>query len=458
MTSFWIISALMVVAALAFLAPPLIRGPGQDRRQLGQMASQAQKQLRSLEQAHRDGHLKESDYQSRRDELSEVVMQQIGGEVETDPATRSPITAIVLVLIAPIFAVSIYQQIGDPVAIKASEQGWLSSSPSNQNHQGAAPGEAGEDSQAPDLSQAVRGLEARLAENPEDVDGWFLLGHSYMTTQAFEQARDAYAQALALAPEEPAIMVEYAQAIAFAAGQPKLPEQAEELLRKALSLDPLSQKGLWMLGLNEFHNGRGQAALDLWQSLLNQLEPNSEVAHTLTSQMDEARELVSSQTLEAFTQVAVPAQETAMPADHPPVESQAPAPTNDPVDPVESQAPAPADGLVAVNVEVSLDAELASRVNASDTVYIFARAASGPPMPLAIQRVAVGQLPITVRLDETMAMMPAMSMASFPEVIIGARVSKSGDAAPQPGDFQALSDPIQPASTASVRLNIDTVL
>ena len=110
-----------------------------------------------------------------------------------------------------------------------------------------------------------------------------------------------------------------------------------------------------------------------------------------------------------------------------------------------------------LTVEVSLSAELGDRVRPSDTLFVFARPVTGPKMPLAIQRLTAGQLPLTITLDDTMGMMPQMNLATFPEVVIGARISRSGDATPQPGDLEVLSGPIANNQQQPVRLEINTV-
>lgn len=91
---------------------------------------------------------------------------------------------------------------------------------------------------------------------------------------------------------------------------------------------------------------------------------------------------------------------------------------------------------------VSLAPQLIAKASPDDTVFVFARAAEGPPLPLAVARTRVRDLPFSFRLDDTMAMTPTMKLSAFSRVVVGARVSKSGSATPQPGDLQGASTPV----------------
>ena len=109
-------------------------------------------------------------------------------------------------------------------------------------------------------------------------------------------------------------------------------------------------------------------------------------------------------------------------------------------------------------MEVALDPKLAGKLAPGDVLFVYAKAASGPPMPLAIQRMDAGKLPVAVTLTDGMGMLPSMKLSQFPQVVIGARVSKSGNAMPQSGDLQVLSQPIAVTTTASIKLTIDSVV
>jgi cytochrome c-type biogenesis protein CcmH len=105
-----------------------------------------------------------------------------------------------------------------------------------------------------------------------------------------------------------------------------------------------------------------------------------------------------------------------------------------------------------------LDPKLAGKLAPGDVLFVYAKAASGPPMPLAIQRMDAGKLPVAVTLTDGMGMLPSMKLSQFPQVVVGARVSKSGNAMPQSGDLQVLSPPIAVTTTTPIRLTIDSVV
>ncbi len=438
MIGFWIAATAMAALALGFVVPRLMRGA----RDAGASpaASEAQRKLASLEQALADGHLTRDEYARRRERLAATLPE---APERAPTATATPVTAWALLILTPLAAVALYLQVGNPGAIPALAQS-ATPAPAATAH--------GDEVGAPELTSAITQLAARLAQDPDDVNGWFLLGRSYMAVDRYTDARGAFKRALELVPGEPALMVEYAEAIAFADGQGRLPEQSETLLRAALELEPESQKALWMLGIAAFQRRDYDAALENWQHLERLLEPDSPVARQLAGQIAEARAARGD-----TPEPSAPAIAVGQPAPEPtaaPIAVEQPAP-----EPLPAAALEPADGdAPALTIEVSLAEELRARVAPGDTLFVFARAVSGPRVPLAIQRLPAAELPARVRLDDTMGMMPSMTLATFPEVIVGARISKSGNAVPQPGDFEALSGPVSNRSREPVRLHIDKVL
>lgn len=434
MTSFWISAALMVAVALMFFVPRLLRGPRISARELEQSAASSRQQLQSLEAAYRDGHVNKKDYKSRRQEISDTMMASLEDSPEPEPAARSPKVALALAFVLPLLTVFLYLEEGTPEAMRAQ-------APLQSSTQAPTPDHSAQP-QAPELGDAIASLIARLERNPDDIDGWLLLGKSYMSMQNYQGARDALEKANDLAPNEPVIMVDYAESIAFTSGQRELPEQAVSLLTRAIELEPTAQKALWLLGLGAYQQGAFQAALDHWEQLLALLEPDSGVADTVIEQINNARQQLGMELLSGAPPTAAP---VAVPAA---VDTQvaAPPPAQNP------------EATRTLTVVVSLAAELSDRINSSDTLFIFARPAAGPKMPLAIRRLSAGQLPITVTLDDTMGMMPEMNLATFPQIVVGARISRSGDATPQPGDLQVLSDPLANDQQQPVRLEINSVL
>lgn len=403
----------MLALALAFVVPTLLRGA---KANVSEAALDARRRLASLEAAHRDGHLSAEDYEARKSAIAGSLLEAVEPAVDSP---KSPITGIALLVLSPVFAIVMYNQIGTPTAISGVPV-------------------VTENSSAMDFDVALKQLTDRLDDNPENVDDWFMLGRTYKAMKRYAESAKAYASALELAPDEPVLLVEYAESLAFANGEPPFPEEARQALAQAMSRDPTLQKGLWLQGLDAFSMGDNATALERWQALAAQLEPGSEGAEQIAQQIEVAKQ--------AMTPSAAPSGNPRPDADSAPATAQS------------GSNPATNAPAAQLTVQISLAPQLTPRVSPDDVLYVFARAHNGPPMPLAIARLTAGELPATVKLDSSMAMMPAMNLAAFPEVVVGARISKSGNATAQPGDLQALSNPVANNQPQPVELTISSVL
>ena len=409
--AFWTIAATMVLVALALVLRPLVRGGGA-----------ADARLAALERARRDGVLSEAEYASKRAALA--------GEAGTAHAPVPRALASVLALVIAIGAVALYRVVGQPLGLFATPRVAATASVE------APPGEA------PALEDATRELAAKMAESPEDFDGWLLLGRSYKQLQQFAEARDALAKANALRPEDPDAMVEYAEALALASEDRRLAGEARALLDRALALEPNHQRGLWLLGIAAIQDERWADAVATWETLLPQLPPESSVAESVREQIAQAR-----------ARAGMPALAERVGGEPATGDAAPPAPA--------AAAPAADDAATGPRlvVEVSIAPELAARIAPTDTLFVFARAPEGPKMPLAIQRIPVPSLPATIVLDDSMGMMPALKLSQAGTVVVGARISKSGNATPSSGDLEVISRPLEVASQRTpVKLFIDRVV
>ena len=263
-----------------------------------------------------------------------------------------------------------------------------------------------------DIDQMVRQLEQKLATEPNDLQAWLLLGRSHQVMQNWDKAQWALTQARQLAPDNPDILLALAEVIA-GANDHTLAGEPEALIAQALAIAPDSQQGRWLAGMAAWQRGDAQTAQDLWQSLL--AEPG------LAAETREMLQMASTQ-IQAISAAAEPSGD---------------------------------ESVYRITVNVQLAAELQSFVQAEDTVFVFARAVSGPPMPLAIYRTTAAELPLTVTLDESMAMSPAMTLAASEQIIVGARISKSGNALPDSGDLQGFSSAVNPAQQPEVNIAIN---
>ncbi|MFC3715388.1 tetratricopeptide repeat protein [Luteimonas soli] len=259
------------------------------------------------------------------------------------------------------------------------------------------------------MEEAVVQLKAELERNPGRADGWQLLARSYEMLDRRVEARDAYARALKLNPDDPDLLVQAAQARLFAAPDKKLDAEAVAMLKRSLELQPQQQRARWFLGVWQRQEGRAAEAAETWQPLLSQVD--AATAATLRVQIDAARK----------------------DAGLPPLPA----------------AEAPVASANALTVKVSLDPDFASRVRlrGDASVFVIARIPDGPPMPVAAEKHPLQALPLTITLDDGDSPMPTQKLSDLEEVEVFARLSSSGEAMRQEGDLD--SKPVRVALPAT---------
>jgi len=429
MIFFWLLAALFVVAIMFQVLRPLWFGQNataDDQIPL----SVYRERLQRLERDVEAGRLDPKEADTVREQLGKELLEQVeDADPPAEPARHRSMALIVSATVAAL-AIGIYLSLGNPDAVTHTEH----VTPAEITV--AAPGDG---TPAPSLQDAVGGLEARLRENPDNVEDWLLLGRSYAAMDRWNEATEAIKTALDLAPERADVTVDYAEALARLQGA-QLQGEPRRLLEHALELDPVNAKAAWLLGMAYYQAGEYSDAADLWEGLLADIPADNPAAEALAKQVADARQLAG----EPVSEVSpTPAPATAQPAAQPVTEPAAPA---------ASQSGA------SITVQVDLAPELTGQVTGTETLFVFARAATGPAMPLAVQRMGTRRFPVTVTLDESMAMMPEMSLSNFPEVVLGARISQSGNVQSQTGDLEGLSEPIPSDTTQPVRLVIDRVI
>ncbi len=408
MTAFWLLAGLMAVLALAFIALPLLRKRQHqtiDRDQLN--VAVIREQLAELKADMEAGKLEEAAFEAARHDLERELLDAVDGRKDTAPATttrRGRWLLVILVPAVPVLAIMLYLQLGmsdfEERAARAS----------------AAQNQAGGMSEH-DINLMLEKLAERLRAEPEHPEGWMLLGRTYTTLQRFDEAVEAYEQARKYGGDSPELLIDYADTLIAAQGG-NFSDKAGELLKQALEQQPDNPKGQWLMGHWYFQRGDFRNALEAWQRVVPMVQPGSDNARILQQQIQIAR-----------------------------------ARLGDAAPPESTPAPPAADGA-SIQVSVSLDPALRDSVSPDDTVFIFARAVSGPRMPLAIVRKQVRDLPVTVTLDDSLSMMPAMTLSKFPQVVVGARVSKTGQAMAAPGDLQGLKSPVATNAGPDARVEI----
>ncbi|CAN5906002.1 c-type cytochrome biogenesis protein CcmI [soil metagenome] len=284
------------------------------------------------------------------------------------------------------------------------------------------------------LAEMERRLDHQPAQ-PDDLRGWTMLARSYAALQMFDRAGRAFARASALAPADAQLIADHADVLAMAQGQQTNGEPAR-LIAKALQLDPNNLKALALAGSVAFERKDYTEAARQWRKARELAPAGSEFANGLDRSLAEARSAGGLGGADAPTQTAAA------------VGTAAPRTT------AERRAAAGQAGRITGTVHLA--PELAAKVAPGDTLFIFARAAQGPRMPLAILRVPVGAWPVTFQLDDTQAMSPELKLSKFDQVIVGARISRSGNAMPQPGDLSGQGAVVS-SSASGVMVTIGSV-
>jgi|KBSMisStandDraft_5_1062788.scaffolds.fasta_scaffold00920_9 cytochrome c-type biogenesis protein CcmH len=402
MTLFWLVGAVAAAAVIAWVLRPLLaRKKAAPPSRAAANVAIYRDQLRELDADLAAGTLAREDYERARAELEARALRD-AGQPDAPAAGPAPPAlpsgrrfAWALAAAVPLAAVALYVLVGNPGAIDREAQ----------LHASRAQVEA-----------MVGRLEARLRENPDDVNGWKLLGRSYGVMGRYGEAAEAYAKAAVRSPRDAQLLADLADVLAMARGQ-SLQGEPEQLALRALEIEPGNLKALALAGSAAFERKDYAAAAKHWERMLAYVEPNSEDARSIQQNVAEARSLAGD----------AGKQET------------------------QKQPAKPQGG---VRGTVSLSPAMKDKVSPEDTVFVFARAVEGPPMPLAVARVRVRDLPYRFALDDSMAMSPALKLSAFPKVVVTARVSKAGSAIAQPGDLQGASAPVA-NDAAAVNVVID---
>ena len=431
MTAFILIAAAMVAAALVLVLVPLLRPRGASG--LAQEASNLsilRDQRAELEADLVNGVITSEHYEQAVQELT----QRVAEDTRAATTATGPIpiagawTAAIVAGTLPIAAVLLYVVLGSHAAFSPAV------APA-----GTAAAQAGQHDMTPEkVAEMAAGLAARLEKEPDNAQGWVVLAHTYYAMKRFPDAVKAYERAAALMPDNADLLADYADALG--ATQQSLLGKPLELVNRALAADPNQWKALALAGTVAFDRKDFKQAVAYWERLQQVLPPESEMSRSVASSIAEAKELGGITTTTAAAPVTPPRAAVAAPAPAP-----APAPA--------AAAKASLPGTTIAG-SVSLSPALAKNASPDDAVFIFARPAQGPKMPLAVLRKTVKELPATFSLDDSMAMAPEMKLSNFPEIVIGARVAKSGNAAPQSGDLEGFSKPVK-LGAAGVAIVID---
>lgn len=402
MISFWLVAGLLIAGALLFVLPPLL-----GRRPISGGASHAlaniniyRDQLRELDLDLAQGSIDQAHYETARREIEKRVLEE-GIDLEDTPAPAQAQWTLVSVIgvLLPVMAIGVYLAVGSPAALTGQAAQ-------------AQQGDQGHPVSAEQIEAMVAGLAERLKQEPENGEGWHMLARSYAAMGRFADAAKAYQEAARHLPPDAQLLADYADALAMAQGRTLIGEP-EKLIAQALKVDPDNVKALALLGSAAFAKQDYRGAVAAWERLLKVLPPESELAQRMQASLQDARSRAGT-----------------------------------PVGASKAVAAATIAG------RVSLSAEAQKMVAPGDTVFVFARAAQGPRMPVAIFRTQVSALPVEFVLDESMNLMGGQRLSEAGELVVGARVSRTGSATPSAGDWESALVPARPGAKG-ITLSVD---
>ena len=413
MAVFWILATLMTAMALAFVLVPLLRArPGAAPTAVEANLAVLRAQRREIDADVESGVLPS---QARDAALAELVQRadEDLSAVEAPAVAGKPWpVAVAVAFLVPLVAFGTYLAVGNP---RAADPAAI-----------AAMKKPATDAQ---IVAMVESLARKVKDRPDDVQGWSLLARSMAALGRFDESSAAYEHLAKLVPNDPQVLADWADSLGMAQGR-TLMGKPYELARQALKLDPDHQKALALAGTAALDGGDFAAAAGYWNRLAALLPPDSPDRTQVRSILAEVGERA------AAAGKPLPAAPKALAA-----------------------GPAPAVTTTAKSVtgSVSLAPALASQITGAETLFIFARAENGPRMPLAVLRASARELPLKFALDDTQAMAPNMKLSGAAAVRIEARVSKSGNATPQPGDLIGTSAVVKPGASG-VNIVVDKVV
>ncbi|CAI8784007.1 c-type cytochrome biogenesis protein CcmI [Pseudomonas serboccidentalis] len=397
MIDFWLAAGLLLLVALSFLLIPVLRGRRAQREEDRTALNVAlyQERVAELQSQQAEGVLDAAQMDSGRAEAARELLADTEGVAAPRVSKLGKPLPLLAAVLVPVLGLGLYLHFGAADKVELTR----------------------EFAQAPQsMEEMTQRLERAVAAQPDSAEGLYFLGRTYMAQDRPADAARMFERAANLAGRQPELLGQWAQAQYFADGK-KWSDKIQALTDEALKADPKEVTSLGLLGIAAFEGERYQQAIDYWNRLLAQLPADDNSRAALQGGIERAAERLKA----SGGKVA--------------------------------EAPA-AKVAVLLKVRVDLARELKGKVQPGDSVFIFARAVSGPPAPLAAKRLTVADLPVTVELGDADAMMPQLKLSNFPEVQLVARISRAGQ--PTAGEWVGRSGPLASSTTALQTLTIDS--
>ena len=317
-------------------------------------------------------------------------------------SVKERMTGLFLLVAIPLAGMLLYQQVGTPQAIDLP----------NVTERRADAAQSDQSQQQPSIEEMVALLQQRMNENPDDPEGWLMLGRSLKTMQRYDEAKAALLKAKELMPEDALILVELAETSLYASGERVISGDILKLISTALEIDPLQQKGLWLMGIALSQSGEDTQAISYWEKLLTQLDPNSGAAITVAKQIEDAQIRAGVAPQVVATGLSIP-------------------------------------------LTVSLDQQFAGSLPDTAALFIYLRQPGGAGMPLAAKKIPFPQFPLSVTFSDADLLRPGTSLANHDQLSISARISMTGVANSASGDLSAESALVDLKTIAEIALHIN---
>ncbi|MCC8342150.1 c-type cytochrome biogenesis protein CcmI [Pseudomonas stutzeri] len=401
MTDFWIAASALLLVALAFLLLPILRGrraqAEEDRTALN--VALYEERLAELTAQHAAGTLSDAQLEAGRADAARELLEDTENSDSPKIAKLGRSVPLIAAVLVPLVGYGLYMHWGASDKVQMARQ--FSEQPRT-------------------VEEMTAHLEQAVKEQPDSAEAWYFLGRTYMNQERPADAAKAFARVVELAGRQPELLGQWAQAQYFA-GDRQWSEQLQALTDEALQADPQELTSLGLLGIAAYEEGRYQDAVRFWEQLVAALPENDPSREAIRGGIERARQQVDGGSGNAAA----------------------------------GEAPAAASTqAAALKIQVQLDPKVAETVSPEDSVFVFARAVNGPPVPLAAKRLTVGDLPATVTLSDADAMVPSLKISSVEQVTVMARVSRTGDATK--GEWMGQSEALETrGDKTAVWLTID---
>jgi cytochrome c-type biogenesis protein CcmH len=397
MIDFWLAAGLLLLVALSFLLIPVLRGrraqSEEDRTALN--VALYQERVAELQSQQEEGVLSSVQMDNGRAEAARELLADTEGVEPLRTSRLGKPLPLLAALLVPVLGLALYLHFGASDKVELTRE--FAQPPGS-------------------LEEMTSRLERAVKAQPDSAEGIYFLARTYMAQDRPADAAAMFERSVAVAGRQPELLGQWAQALYFA-GDKKFSPQVQALTDEALKADPKEVTSLGLLGIAAFETERYQQAVDYWKRLLAVLPPQDPSRSALEGGIARASEKLTASGGSV-------------------------------------QAPVAAASTALIKVRVDLAPELKANVAPGDSVFIFARAVTGPPAPLAVKRVTIADLPVEVELADADAMMPQLKLSNFPEVQLMARVSRAGQ--PTKGEWVGRSKPLASSATALQTLVIDS--